>query len=146
MDKQAIKDEICDRLAGGESLIAICEDVHMPSTSTIFTWRRKDDEFCKEYDIARECQRDRWEDELREMVKATPEDDCKYGNTAVSRSKLEATTLMWMMSKRMSSVYGDKMNVEHSGGVTQKRIVIVRSFDEVEITDKRRGLGLGTPN
>lgn len=138
MADQSIKDEVCDRIAAGETLIGICEDTHMPCTATIFNWRRKDESFDKEYGIARECQRDRWEDELREMVKATPEDDCKYGNTAVSRSKLEATTLMWMMSKRMANIYGDKMNVEHSGGVTQKRIIVVKSFDEVEITEKRQ--------
>ncbi len=147
MDNQAIKDEICDRIAAGETLTAICEDVHMPKTSAISTWRKNDDQFEKHYLIARDCQSDRLRDELIDISDNTADQDVKYGSTVVQRDKLRAETRKWLLSKELAHKYGEKMNVEHSGGVTQKRIVVVRSFDEVEITDKRRrGLGLSTPN
>ena len=135
---QACKDEICSRIAQGETMTRICEDVHMPSTVTVYYWRLKDEKFERDYVIARSCQTDRLRDEIIDISDNTAEQDVKYGNTVVQRDKLRSENRKWLLSKELAYKYGDKLGVEHSGGVTQKRIIIVKSFDEVEITDKRR--------
>jgi hypothetical protein len=40
-----IADTICNRLAGGESLRAICADAGMPDRATVSRWLARDEEF-----------------------------------------------------------------------------------------------------
>ena len=55
---QELADVICERIADGESLRAICTDDNMPSTSTVCRWLAKDREFQEQYAHARELQAD----------------------------------------------------------------------------------------
>jgi len=48
---------VCDRLAGGEALSAICHDPAMPSLKAIYTWLKRFPEFEAMYLAAREEQR-----------------------------------------------------------------------------------------
>jgi hypothetical protein len=48
-------DEICDRIAGGESLQDICKEERYPARTTVQGWLRKHHEFAREYAIARAC-------------------------------------------------------------------------------------------
>ena len=52
-----IAETICDRLAEGESLRAICADSAMPARATVFRWLARNEEFRRSYAIARECRR-----------------------------------------------------------------------------------------
>lgn len=53
---QEIADEICTRIAGGESLHSICRDDHLPHRCTVLLWVVQDREgFCNQYMIAREA-------------------------------------------------------------------------------------------
>lgn len=53
---QALADDICTRLAGGESLRAICRDESYPHISTILLWVVQDREgFSEQYMQAREA-------------------------------------------------------------------------------------------
>ncbi len=45
---------ICHRLAGGESLRAICADPAMPARATVFRWLARNEEFRRSYAFARE--------------------------------------------------------------------------------------------
>ena len=51
-------DRICDRLADGDSLKAICRDPGMPSERTVLGWVATRPEFRDQYDWARELGRD----------------------------------------------------------------------------------------
>ncbi len=42
---QSIADEICERLAQGQSLLSICELDHMPGYSTVWRWNQEIPEF-----------------------------------------------------------------------------------------------------
>lgn len=42
---EATADEICERLASGESMVSICRDDHMPSYATVCRWRNAHPEF-----------------------------------------------------------------------------------------------------
>ena len=51
-----IKDEICTRIAGGESLRSICTDEAMPAMSTVLLWVVNDREgFSEHYHASREA-------------------------------------------------------------------------------------------
>lgn len=51
---RAIADEICQRLAGGESLASICKDEAMPTRPAVHCWVRQDvDGFATQYRQAR---------------------------------------------------------------------------------------------
>ncbi len=53
---EAIKDEICTRIAGGESLRSICADKNMPAMSTVLLWVVNDREgFSEHYHASREA-------------------------------------------------------------------------------------------
>ena len=59
---------ICHRLAGGESLRAICTDPAMPARATVFRWLDRNEEFRCRYALARECLIEDLFDELREIA------------------------------------------------------------------------------
>ncbi len=127
--------EICDRIADGETLTSICEDVHMPNCRSVHGLVLRDTEFAEKYTFARLIQAHGFRDRLLDVSENDLDDGGKYGNNKIQRAKLQCDNLKWLLSKELARNYGDKMEAIHSGEVTQKRIVIVRNFDDVEITD-----------
>src|SRR5262245_31931461 len=64
-----IAHEICMRLAGGEGLVAICRDRHMPAARTVVEWFLDDHEgFSRKYARARRCQAELLVDEIIEIA------------------------------------------------------------------------------
>src|SRR6187551_2841520 len=55
---------ICERIANGESLKAICEDDEMPSQSTVFKWLSEKPDFTEKYAHARDTQADALFDDI----------------------------------------------------------------------------------
>jgi hypothetical protein len=49
-----IFDEICERLANGQTLSQICRDPEMPSREAVTRWTKNDDGRRKKYDLARQ--------------------------------------------------------------------------------------------
>ncbi len=64
---------ICDRLAGGKSLRAICADPVMPARATVFRWLARSQEFRRSYAIARDCLAEDLMDEMLEIADDTSE-------------------------------------------------------------------------
>ena len=66
--------EICDRLAGGESLNAICSDDHMPTRQAVHEWIADNRAgFGDKYARAREVQADHFADEIIAIVDTEPD-------------------------------------------------------------------------
>jgi len=63
-----IAETICDRLAEGQSLRAICADPTMPAKATVFRWLARHQEFRHWYALAREFQADMLADEILEII------------------------------------------------------------------------------
>lgn len=98
---------ICDRLAAGEALRAICRDNDMPAESTVRYWAiDPDDAFSAQYARAREVGYHVMADELLEIA------DNNRGNPA--RDRLRVDTRKWLLSKALPKTYGDRIDVEHS--------------------------------
>jgi hypothetical protein len=101
---QALADRICERLAAGETLRAICRDKDVPSHSTVLNWA-KTEPFSDQYARAREIGYALMADQLTEIA------DNVKGDPA--RDRLRVDTRKWLLSKALPKLYGDK--VEHTG-------------------------------
>ena len=106
---ESVVDEICQRIAEGEGLRAICRDERMPGRRTVLDWL--DDEerrgFRTKYARAREAQADTLEEQMAEVANAaTPE--------TVQVAKLRIETMRWRASKLAPKKYGDKIEVEQT--------------------------------
>ena len=102
--------EICDRLAAGEPLQAICGSSDtMLDPKTVRRWRDAHPEFRLSYARAREDAGDVWaERALTAAMKADPQ------TAAAARVKYDA--LRWYASKLAPKVYGDKVQHANAAG------------------------------
>lgn len=91
---------ICDRIAEGESLRSICEQVGMPSRSTVHMWLAQNDTFSDQYAHAREAQADKLADEIIEIADTA---------TDASIARLRVDARKWAASKLAPKRYGDKL-------------------------------------
>jgi hypothetical protein len=72
-----IASTICDRLAEGKSLRAICADAGMPDKATVFRWIGRHKEFRDRYAWAREAQADDILEEILEIADDSSRDYVK---------------------------------------------------------------------
>jgi hypothetical protein len=124
---QQIADEICRRLAGGESLRAICRDEGIPDESTVRLWALDDREgFAAQYARAREVQFLAIADELLEIADDGSNDwmqrtgkgksgGWELNGEHIQRSRVRIDTRKWILSKMLRKIYGDKAEVAVTG-------------------------------
>jgi len=116
-DKRELADEICKRIAEGESLRGICESEHMPHNSTVMGWVREFKDFAKQYARAREVQAQLFIDEIIEISDDSGFDykitDGKVvvDGDAIQRARLRTDSRKWMASKVLPKIYGDKLDL-----------------------------------
>jgi hypothetical protein len=118
---------ICQRLADGETLRAICVDDDMPPESTVRTWALDNREgFSAQYVRARELGYLSMADELLDVADNAANDwmvasgDSLLGGYAVNgehlqRSRLRVDTRKWLLSKALPKMFGDKLDLQHTG-------------------------------
>lgn len=118
-----IADEICARLADGETLRQICRDEHMPSGPTVRLWviNNINGDFSERYARARELGYLEMADELLEitddgrndwMLKHGDDDAGWVANGEhIQRSRLRVDTRKWTLAKVLPKIYGDKIDV-----------------------------------
>ena len=106
---QAIANEICERLAAGESLLKICRDDHLPAESTIRLWVDDDRKgFSAKYTRARRFQALHWAEEILTIGdEATREE--------YQGARLRVDTRKWLLSKVLPKVYGDRVTLSGDG-------------------------------
>jgi hypothetical protein len=124
---QELADEICRRLAEGESLFRICKDEHMPAKSTVLQWALNDTQgFYARYAHAREIQLGVREDEIidisddgtndfMEREQKNGEKKIIFSRDQVERSKLRVETRKWLLTKLRPDKYGEKIEQTHKG-------------------------------
>jgi hypothetical protein len=120
---QEIADEICERLAEGESLRSICLADNMPSKGTVFRWLAENKLFQDQYTRAREEQAETLTDEMVEIADNASNDwmenhdpdnpGYRLNGEHVQRSKLRIETRKWAASKLKPKKYGDKVDLNH---------------------------------
>lgn len=127
---------ICERIAAGESLRAICADEGMPSKTSVMRWLDEPEHqsLRDQYARARERQADTFAEEVVEiadeectMIRADKHGSGKPGSdgdevgdlevvfdtTAVARNRLRVDARKWAASKLAPKKYGDRLT--HAG-------------------------------
>lgn len=124
-----IADEICERLADGESLRAICESEEMPGRATVFRWLASNQTFQDQYARAREAQADALFDEILQIADdgrndsyTDSEGNVRTDQDVIARSRLRVDSRKWMASKLRPKVYGDKIQQEIDATVTTRAL------------------------
>lgn len=119
--KQETADTICQRIAEGESLRAICADAKMPDKSTVMRWLAQIDAFRDQYARAREAQADHMADEILQIADDGSNDTYQAENgeavnhDVIARSRLRVDARKWLAAKLAPKKYGDKVTQEHTG-------------------------------
>jgi hypothetical protein len=103
--RTAVTEAVCERLAAGEPLAAICRDEGMPTTRTFLRWADEDEEVELAYRRAREAQAE-WLDAEIQRVSETAKDK----DTAAA-ARVRITALTWRASKQAPKRYGDRLDV-----------------------------------
>lgn len=109
-DKTA--EEICDRLAVGESMRQICNDDAMPNRSSVLRWMATYEDFAAKCAHARDLQADLMDDKILEIA-----DDALKGLVDVQAAKVAISAYQWRAAKLKPKKYGDKTQTEHSGSI-----------------------------
>ena len=125
---QKIADEICDRIAEGESLYSICADGHMPGRVTVYKWLASSQhkEFVDQYTQARERQAETFIDQCVDIADDNTQDTItltakngkqyeKINYEHINRSRLRVDTRIKLAEKLAPKKYTPKALFEHSG-------------------------------
>lgn len=107
-----IKDEILNLLRTGMSLKAICDsDPKFPDVATVLRFCERDEKFAQNYTHARKIGWLAIADSMLEIVD-------EPGDPNDKRLRFQAR--QWFLSKCLPKIYGEKLEVEHSGEITTK--------------------------
>lgn len=120
---------ICQRIADGESLRAICRDDDMPAMAAVFRWLADKDRafFREQYTRAREAQADAIVDEILEIADDGSNDWMERRNSdgenigwsfngeAARRSQIRIDARKWLAARMNPKKYSEKQMLEHSG-------------------------------
>jgi hypothetical protein len=118
-----IAETILERLADGEGLNAICRSEGMPSRGAVRKWIDTDHEgFGARYMRAHAQGIALLADDLIEIsddssqdVVELPDGRKATDHEVVARARLRVDSRKWLLSKLIPKVYGDKVDVNHSG-------------------------------
>jgi len=121
---QEIANQVCHRLAGGESLRSITEDPTMPSRQTIYTWMNARPSFLDQYVRAREEQAESMADEIVAIADETPDTApvfdkdgnqlaIKLDSSYIQWQKNRIDARKWTAAKLRPKKYGDR--IVHAG-------------------------------
>ncbi len=132
----ALADEICRRMANGESLRSICRGDHVPPESTVRGWAVDDHEgFAERYARARDMHADALFDEALEIADDVAGDwvEDKDGKKVldhehVQRSRLRVDTRKWAAGKLAPKKYSDKINIDANVNVSNHE----QALDDLE--------------
>jgi hypothetical protein len=121
-----VSEAICEQMAGGKGLRAICAQEGMPDRSTVLKWLNERPEFVHRYAQAREALMDWYSEEILRIAfddsgdLIIDGDRVMSGHHVVQRARLKVDTVKWIMAKLHPGKYGDKATMldANSGPIT----------------------------
>ena len=123
-----LTNEICARMASGRSLNTIVKDDDMPGMTTVFEWLGKYPQFAENYARAVERRTDLLAEQILEIsdtpVEGIRTEETADGTTKIIREdmlghrRLQVDARKWLAAKMAPKKYGDKLDLDHSGGLT----------------------------
>jgi hypothetical protein len=122
---QDLADELVAWLAAGKPLREWCRLEGKPHFTVVYDWRAKDPAFDLRIAQAREDGHDVIADECKELADTKPADQVE-----VAWRRLQVETRLKLLAKWNPKKYGDKVGVDHAGGVNLTVITGVPSADK----------------
>lgn len=112
----ALADEICERIANGETLRAICRDDHMPHWTVVYDWTAANEAFSLRIARARVLGYDAIAEETLEILDEPPErcateQGDKVDTGYVQWQKNRAEQRLKLLAKWDPKRYGEKIDV-----------------------------------
>lgn len=105
-----IADEICVRIAGGESLRSVCRDERMPALSTVLLWAVDDREgFSAQYTRARQAQGYYTGDVIKDFA-----DEVADGTMDPNQARVAIDGYKWIAERQAPRVYGAKQQIDQN--------------------------------
>jgi hypothetical protein len=98
---------ICERLAEGETLRAICRDDAMPARSSVYLWLGEWPEFSVQYARAREAQADTLADEALDVSREST-------STTAQADRVKLDAIKWATAHTSPRKYGPRMGLDVS--------------------------------
>lgn len=108
-----IAEEICTRVALGETLNAISRDPRMPSNKTMHAWRLKHEEFGNNYAHAREARADARSERIDSIT-----EQMLQGLIEPNAARVAIDAEKWQAGKEQPKKYGDKLTLDGDLKVT----------------------------
>ena len=105
---------ICERIADGESLKAICASEDMPARSTVFKWLAEQPGFSDMYVRARDEQADALADDMLAIADQYDTTSEALNPDMIQRAKLRIDTRKWVAAKLKPKKYGEKQEIEQT--------------------------------
>lgn len=117
-----LKNEICARIANGETLRSICREPGKPNFSTVYDWMDLDFDFAQRFARAREDGHDAIasdclaiaDDSGAEIVFDPETGRLKVDGEVVQRAKLRIDTRLKLLAKWNPKKYGESTQVKHA--------------------------------
>lgn len=106
-----LADEICDRMANGESLRSICVG-EMPDRCTVARWQEARPEFAAKCARANEMGADASADHIQHLA-----DETVAGTIDPRAAQVAIGTYQWLIERKNQRKWGNKSSVELSGSV-----------------------------
>jgi len=140
-----VANDICIRIALGESLRRICMEDGMPAQSSVYEWLLRYPDFSEKYARARELQAETQFDELTDIVDQPPElnyvtdkngelIEVKFDSTYVAWMKLRVDTRKWTAARMAPKKYGEHKQAEEKSDPT---VIDVSVRDMLDVAVKR---------
>lgn len=107
---EKIADTICERMANGETIAAICRDPEMPSASSVLRWRDANPAFDARCARARELLAQHNEQQMVDVCDAV-----QSGEMPSDVARVVLSNLQWRAAKSAPKLYGDKITSEITG-------------------------------
>jgi hypothetical protein len=122
---QKLFDRICERMAEGESLRAICKTKDYPAKRTVLRWVASDEELQKQYAKAQMDRIDHYAEQIVDIA-----DECRVGKKVttkangdvetvevdmVERARVQIDARKWICARMNPKKYGDRVLNEHMG-------------------------------
>lgn len=134
---QELADEICRRLAAGESLREICQTDTMPSRAAVIGWKNTIPEFNDQYARAREDQAELYADDIVDISDNGSNDwmtrrgrdgeiEVTPNHEHLARSRLRVDSRKWLLSKLKPGTYGDKLQHANAAGDGNLTVNVVK--------------------
>ena len=102
-----IADAICERIAGGESLVRICAGDDMPSRETVRRWRDVNPDFVAKCARAWDMQADVHAEKVAELA-----DKCEAGTLDPNAARVASGNRQWLAARMAPRRWGERQQVD----------------------------------